>query len=147
MSRTNNDTQRAAGNGEYYVYSTLSNDQIYTQWEPSVKNADGKDAGGPHTVKHQVAIAGQANVTNPTSFVTPKGVVTRVTAADMAVLENDPDFQAHKANGFIVVEKKSAEIDAVVLHMTPADTSAPLTDAFYAARQRKPPVIGKGQEK
>ncbi|MBP3933130.1 MAG: hypothetical protein J6D44_04575 [Pseudomonas sp.] len=89
---------------DYYVYSTLSNDNNY---------------GG-------VFIAGKANVANK-NIVTPLGMATKVDDSALSVLESSHVFRLHKENGFITVEKYKEDADLVASDMTGRDASAPET--------------------
>lgn len=106
--------------GEFYVYSTLSNDQAYTQWEVSTD-------GAPHIATGRVLIRGKVNVTDK-HFHTPKGVVTVITGEQLAKIERSGSFQRHKKAGYIKVERKKADPEAVAkADMTAKDASAQLT--------------------
>lgn len=89
---------------EYYVYSTLSNDNNY--------------AG--------VLIRGKANVANK-NIITPLGVATKIDDAQLSVLQGNHVFQLHESNGFVTVEKFKEDPDLVASNMTGRDASAPET--------------------
>ena len=89
---------------DYYVYSTLSNDNTY---------------GG-------VFIAGKANVANK-NIVTPLGMATKVDDSALSVLESSHVFRLHKENGFITVETYKEDADLIAANMTGRDASAPET--------------------
>lgn len=89
---------------EYYVYSTLSNDNNY---------------GG-------VLIRGKANVANK-NIITPLGVATKVDGSQLEVLKASHVFNLHQENGFITVEKFKEDADKVASDMTGRDASAPET--------------------
>ena len=89
---------------DYYVYSTLSNDNNY----------DG------------VFIAGKANVANK-NIITPLGIATKVDDSKLSHLESNHVFRLHKSNGFITVEKFKEDADLVASNMTGRDSSAPET--------------------
>lgn len=106
---------------EVYVYSTLSNDQAYTNYAPA--------RGGANNLaiqQHQVVIAGKANITDK-RFVTPQGVVTKVSAEDFAALQQNSVFKLHVENGFITYSEKKKDADLVASDMTGRDQSAPDT--------------------
>lgn len=94
---------------DYYVYSTLSNDNNY----------DG------------VLIAGKANVATK-NLITPMGVMTKVDDSTLKHLEGNHVFQLHKKNGFITVEKYKEDADQVAADMTGRDSSAPETPETLA---------------
>ena len=115
---------------DYYVYSTLSNDQQYTLWK--------EGTNGPNVPLHSVLIKGKANVVDTLHLITPKGVVTAVSKDDMEFLSKDPGFNQHKENGFILVEQKKADANRVAQDMTPKDSSAPHTLQDYESRPDLP---------
>lgn len=89
---------------DYYVYSTLSNDNRYGE----------------------VLINGKANVANK-NVITPLGVATRITSVQLDECKSFPVFKLHMDNGFITVEKYKEDADLVAANMTGRDASAPET--------------------
>ena len=74
--------------------------------------------------------------------------MTTVSDEDLALLKQNPVFQLHKSNGFIVVEEKPAPVEKVASDMEARDESAPLTDNDFIANGQKPPkVIDNKREK
>ena len=105
-----------------YAFSTLANDQIYTNWLVG---------GGDMPVKgHAVFIKGGTGVAND-RLITSFGVVTEITDYDLEELQKNPSFKEHEKNGFILVKAKKAEAEKVATDMNLKDESAPLTDADY----------------
>lgn len=101
-----------------YIYSTLSADMAYTNHQAG--GADMPVALPP------VFIKGGAGVAND-RLVTPRGVLTTVTDADLAYLRANQIFALHEANGFVYVsEKKKGDPDKVAADMTGRDKSAPI---------------------
>lgn len=101
-----------------HVFSTLATDVTYVEW---------KDSGNDLKMRgREVTIKGGTGVAND-RFVTPLGIATEVDDADLAVLENDSVFKMHKANGFVRIEKKSADPEKVAADMKLNDPSSPLT--------------------
>lgn len=100
-----------------YVYSTLTADQVYTSYVT--------DPNGIAQPKSSIFIAGQANITNK-NFVTPLGVVTEVTAEELAELKQNDMFKLHAQNGFISISEAKADPEVVAADMTGRDQSAPL---------------------
>lgn len=88
-----------------YAYSTMSSDVNYST-----------DAG-------KVLIVGKANVANA-NFITPRGMATAISDEQYAALKNSRVFQAHEANGFIVVEKHKEDAEKVAASMQGRDKSA-----------------------
>lgn len=127
--------------GDHYVYSTLSNDQSYTVWDITTQ-------GGPHVPKKSILVRGKANIADPHTFVTPRGVVTTVSADELRVLEADESFKRHRQAGYITVERKKEEPDRVARNMKARDESAPKTEADFPAGDEleslKPVVNRKG---
>lgn len=117
--------------GSNYVFSTLSTDMTYTHWLPP---ADGEGRALAVEGK-QIFIQGGANVAqkakNSSDIWTPLGRVTEVSDEDLALLEQNHVFKIHKTNGFIKVQKKSADVEKVVADMSRADKSRPLTESDF----------------
>lgn len=110
-----------------YVYSTLSSDQIYTQTRPG--------GGDLPVVERDVFIAGKANIPDR-RLITPRGVVTAVTAEELELLRGNEVFKLHEANGFISVSDKHVDPEVAASGMVTRDQSAPLEDGdFEAARE------------
>lgn len=112
-----------------YVYSTLSNDQEYTQY------AKGSEVANNLTppVESVIRIAGKANITNK-NLITPLGAMTEVSDEELAILRQNYVFQQHEKNGFIKVESRKYSKEQVVdgsatADMNGRDSSAPLVDA------------------
>lgn len=113
----------------YYVFSTLTADNIYAQY---------RDTGnGIVEVDQKVFIKGGHGIANK-HFVTPKGVVTNIEDEDYDLLKNNPVFQLHVKKGFIKVEKKAADVEEVADDMEVKDKSAPLTDDDFKDVQDNP---------
>lgn len=100
-----------------YIYSTLSNDQIY-------QLKDGRS----------VLIAGKANVANK-QLVTPKGMATAISEDEFHLLQQNIVFKAHSKNGFVSAshDKQDAETFAA-RNLAPADKAA--QDTPETARKR-----------
>jgi len=117
--------KEAAPKGDYFVYSTLSNDQIYRDYQ---KAADERVIPSGQ----EVFIAGGANrasdVTTRQGIYTPNGMVTGITTDELELLQRNDMFLLHQRNGFIKVSKKFSDADEVAEEdMEAADASAPLT--------------------
>jgi hypothetical protein len=123
----------AAEMAKNYVFSTLANDQLYTNW---------LQGGGDMPIKgHSVLIKGGTGVAND-RLITPLGVATEISDYDLEELQKNPSFKHHEANGFIVVRNKKAEAEKVASDMNLKDESAPLTDADYTNAEDAP-KLGK----
>lgn len=108
----------------YYVFSTLTNDQAYTNW----------NHGGNDVAKRgkTVLIKGGANRADK-NFLTPKGVVTKVTDEELEFLKGIRVFKIHVEKGFIKYEKAQKNVDKVSEDMSSKDASAPLKDGDFDA--------------
>ena len=115
-----------------HVFSTLANDQLYTNWMPGpdipVKGAS-------------VLIKGGTGVAND-RLITPLGVATEVTDSELAELQKNPVFLQHQKDSFVVVRQKKADPEKVAADMNRKDKSAPLTPSDFAAEAEAPqPVL------
>lgn len=112
-----------------YVFSTLANDQLYTNWTKG---------GGDIPIKgHSVHINGGTGVAN-NRLITPLGVSTEITEYDLEELKKNPSFLDHEKNGFVVVKNKKAEAEKVAADMNLKDDSAPMTSSDYKTDEEKP---------
>lgn len=120
--------------GKHYVFSTLTAGQDYTLYEVN--------PSGVNMVKAVVSIKGGANLPDK-HLITPLGVVTEVTDDELAILNRIDDFKRHKELGFITVQERKDDVEAVVADMEQRDESAPLTPNDYAEGdgQAKPVVV------
>jgi hypothetical protein len=105
-----------------YVFSTLASDMNYTLYV---------NGGGDMPVKERaIFIKGGTGVAND-RLITPQGVMTEIEEEDIPVLQSNQVFQLHEKNGFVKIEKRSADPEKVASDMNRKDNSAPLTDADY----------------
>jgi len=112
---------------KHYVFSTLANDQLYTNWH---------SGGADLPIKgHSVLIKGGTGVAND-RLITPLGVSTEITDHDLEELQRNASFKDHEAKGFIVVKAKTAEAEKVASDMNLDDESAPLTEADYQTEDK-----------
>lgn len=107
-----------------YVYSTLSAPVRYSFYE--------KGAGDMSREASAILIRGGANVADK-NFVTPRGVVTTISAEEYAKLKENKLFQTHVDNGYITVEEKQVDIDKIVSDMEGRDQSSPLVPQDFVA--------------
>ncbi|MGJ0509054.1 MAG: hypothetical protein ACR652_18425 [Methylocystis sp.] len=115
-----------------YVYSTLSADQLYTTY---VKG--GNDIPRP---ERTVLIKGGANVATK-HLLTPRGVVTQVTAEELALLRDNKLFQLHEKNGYVKVDTSKQEVEKAVTDMEPRDESSPLVPGDFQVDNKPEPVL------
>lgn len=103
-----------------FVYSTLSNDQIYTSYDPAV------DKGALPRISHQVTIQGGANVADPKRGTVLHGKVTEINERDYEHLQENAVFKKHKEGGYIHVRTENVDAEVVAKQsMTDRDQSAP----------------------
>ena len=112
-----------------YVYSTMSSDNCYA-------NLD-KLPNGLHKASEKLLIAGKANVSNPNTLITPKGMMTTVEDTLFEKFENNPMLKRHIERGFITVQKTKKDIEDVVKDMEEKDNSAQATPDDLAAKPKK----------
>lgn len=103
--------------GTNYVYSTMTTGVRYVQYSKSVNDMP--------VVESFVDIAGGANLPDK-HLVTPRGVVTKVTDEQLALLEQNPLFKRHKENGFIIVDSVKVDPEVKASDMEQRDDSSPL---------------------
>lgn len=122
-----------------FVYSTLSCDQRYVKWSDA-------PAGGTPREERSILISGGANVAKK-NIITPQGVVTEVTEADLALLNENTLFKTHVKNGHITVQQKEVQVEKAVADMEKRDESAPLTPQDYEVSGQKSPTTNKKKSK
>jgi hypothetical protein len=77
-----------------------------------------------------VLIKGGHGVSNK-HFVTPQGVMTKVSDDDMSILLKNDAFKRHCEKGFMHYEKKYINPEKAAKNMENKDGSAPYTPADY----------------
>lgn len=102
-----------------YIYSTLTSDQVYANY--------GASANGVPVLTSKIAIQGGANLMRK-NLVTPHGVVTTVSAEDLAELRKNEVFKLHLENGFLKISEAKADADDVAADMETRDQSAPIVE-------------------
>ena len=112
----------------FYVYSTLTNDYAYTNFEPVTINGQPRQIKrSSDGFKEQILIKGGANIPND-HFITPLGVRTEITERQYAALQDNRTFQKHLKQGLILVKSEKDDPEAVArAYMLARDQSAPLT--------------------
>lgn len=120
-----------------YVYSTLPCGVIYNGYEKV-------NEGEIPNVVQGVEIKGGAGIADK-NFMTPNGIVTEVTADQLAFLKEHDLFKTHVKNGFITFDTKEKDVDAVVADMERKDKSAPLTPADIKADDADVKITTEGQ--
>lgn len=114
-----------------YILSTMSTGVDYSLYE--------KTPSGLTVVKKTVSINGGANVMDK-HFITPLGVVTKVSDEDLELLEANPVFKQHKADGFIKIQKNDK---VETSQMEKKDASAQPTAEDFKKKGKKAPVVAK----
>lgn len=105
---------------KFYVFSTLSNDNVYANYAKAPN-------GGLSEVSEKIHIAGGANVIGK-HLITPHGVMTEVTENQMNILNNNFLFKQHMKSGHIVVRDTKVDPEKAVKDgMEKTDGSAPVT--------------------
>lgn len=104
-----------------YVYSTASNDMIYTEHK-----RDG--SGNIPEVTGQVLIRGRANIAQGPlgGLVTKYGMRTEVSDEELALLERNSGFKEAEAKGFHLVSARKVKAEVAAADMTGRDKSAPV---------------------
>lgn len=108
----------------HYIYSTLANDQLYTNYSKGT-------AGTPPAPTFKFLVKGGANVLGRLDIQTPRGLVTSIEDNELKKLEENASFQRHRKGGFIAVEKSMKKVESVVGGMTEKDKSAQTTKSDY----------------
>jgi hypothetical protein len=123
----------------YYVFSTLAAPMAYTCY---FKN-DVKELA---IVEKTVLIKGGAGVMDARNIQTPRGVMTEITDAEYASLKDNKVFQIHLSGGFIIVEEKSGNADAIAKNMNEKDESRPITPDDFEKDERGIRKFKKGNK-
>jgi hypothetical protein len=121
-----------------FVYSTLTADQAYAVWE--------KGGGDLPRKKAICLIKGGAGLANK-NLITPRGVATHVTPAQLEALNQCDAYKRHKERGYIREDDKELSVEKVADDMASGDGSKPLTDGDFEALGQKAPKSGKNKPK
>jgi len=114
-----------------WICSTLSNDQKITAWDKPPSSAGGR----PANQKMSVVIKGKANIADPRTLVTSKGVLTKVTKEQLAFLQRQSSFVNFVKGGFMLVHQGGKPAEAqMAADMQARDKSAPTTPETAAAK-------------
>lgn len=124
-----------------YIYSTQTNSTAYPEWR--------YDPGKPfHTMKRKVIINGGTGVANK-HFVTPMGVMTKVSDEDFAFLKENAMFQRAVKNGWHTYDTSRQEPEDMAKNMKIGDGSAPKNPVTIKETPGGAPIIenkGKGDK-
>lgn len=117
-----------------FIFSTLASDVAYTNHE--------QGGGDLPVALPSVVIKGGAGVAND-RIVTPRGVATEVTEAQVEYLRQNEIFKLHEKNGFVMVSESYADPDEVAADMTGRDNSAPIVPQDNIAADAETVVGGE----
>lgn len=125
----------------FYVFSTLAASNKYLNY-----GKGGADL--PQPQGDGVLIKGGTGVADK-HFVTPRGVMTEVTAKELEYLNENPVFKQHVLNGFITVEESAKDPERVVSEgMQPGDEGRQLTaEDFTTGVDDEPKPSTSGDKK
>jgi hypothetical protein len=96
---------------KFYVYSTMSSDNDYINYENGI-------------AKSKITIAGKANVANKVTLITKTGVLTILNENEYDLLKENSHFKKHLSNGFLIVESKMFDEEKVAKDMIKKDKSS-----------------------
>jgi hypothetical protein len=123
-------------NTTFYVYSTLSNDNVYVNHRRGGNDMPIADGNG-------ILIRGGANVPDK-RLITPAGVVTIVTADEIEYLRQNEVFKVHEKNGYITVSSEKVDAEVAAADMESRDPGAPLVPGDFAPDEQ--PVVNADPE-
>ncbi len=103
-----------------YVYSTITNSTTYCEYRKTAPESLG-------VIQKKVIIQGGHGVAIPKTIMTPRGVPTEVSDADLEFLLQNSAFQRHMKAGFVSVDKKEVKPEKKITDMNLKDGSQPLT--------------------
>lgn len=102
-----------------YVTSTLSQDTAYAFFKKSIF------PGEPPEIERKILIKGGTGVISK-NLVTPHGVVTKISDEEYSLLKENPVFQMHQKNGFVVAINSKPAKKSVVKDMENRDRGSQL---------------------
>lgn len=109
-----------------FVASTMTSDVNYTIYEVN--------KSGPHVVKKQILIKGQAGVAQKEKsgrLWTPDGTMNHVSDSDLELLKKDGTFKTHLSSGAVKIIQTKATIEKVSKDMAKDVKSGPLTEKDF----------------
>src|SRR5690242_19571650 len=118
-----------------YVISTLTADNQYTDW---VNN------NGTNNPKHSVLVKGGARVADPRLAAViasdvnfREGVITEISDADAAFLENNEHFKFHRERGFVKIVSRNTNPETTAKSMEKDEGSRSRNDTDVAEFAKK----------
>lgn len=127
-----------------FIVSKLSQSTRYTGWK--------KGKNGLNQREISVVIKGGANVVNKKTLTVPNGVITEVSAEELAFLKTNGAFQRHVERGWLTVLSNKAAAEKLAETQekdedgfVKKDGSSQLTKEDFERAGKTPPKVG-GQE-
>jgi methyl coenzyme M reductase subunit C len=117
-----------------YIFSTKTSDTIYPVFEFGNNDVPKR--------KSSILIKGGAGIASK-HLVTPLGVATSVTDAELEQLKGDRVFNIHLANGYLSIQNKEHSVEKVVPDMVSRDKSAPIVPEDYSDDDMVKPMLDK----
>ena len=129
--------------GDVYIFSTLTNDQVYANYKLPVGSRQQRLVAEKINSKNGIFIEGGANLRKiaDRSIVTPKGVMTKVSQDEYKYLCRCAGFVDHFEGGYIAIEAKEHKATDVAKNMKAKDKSAQKTKGDF--KDGEAPKVGK----
>lgn len=99
-----------------------------------------KGPNGINKVVKTISIKGGSDVVNKTTLLTPQGVVTELSKADLDELKTHPVFKMHLENGYVTInDNEKAAVKAG--EKLEVDKSSQITDEDYENGNEKKQMV------
>lgn len=121
-----------------YITSRLASGVDYAFYE--------KTPNGINRVVKTITINGGSDVINKKTLITPLGVVTEISKADLDELMQHPVFKTHLENGYISINENEKVADKAGEKLE-KDKSSQLTDEDYENGNEKKEIIAEPKKK
>jgi len=128
-----------------FVYTTLSGSVDYVNHKGGAN-----DLPLPVMVDGRPGVliqGGHGVVKRGRNLITPLGVSTEVTDAQLTYLQENPIFQLHEKNKFITVLQRDVSPEKVAADLEPKDASAPLTPSDFVNQPDGAPKLMDPEDK
>jgi hypothetical protein len=122
-----------------YIYSTITASNAYTIYGQAPE-------GGLPSAQTICEIKGGAGVSDK-NFITPRGVATFVTDAQLEALNQCPAYLRHKAAGYLVEDRSEMNPEMVAHSMKEGDGSAPIKPSDFPEDQAPVTNIKKAKRR
>lgn len=131
-----------------YAFSTLASDQFYRLYGKPVEYRGGKKPG---PLLAEVRIAGKSGVMDKNNMITPKGVVTPISAEEADVLLQVSCAKIHMENNYLVIEEKGStdqkKVDEFASsNLANDDPSAPISETEVKAATGEKISVSTGKD-